>query len=219
MKVLVVFAAIVLAGWALIKVISMAVRGLVHLLVAGLPVLGAIAGACLLLVLGSRITARTRRRRSPQPPGPPAAPARHAAPAVPAPVLSPERLIRPAAPASRPAHYRWQPGTEPGHAEASPVSGAAPSGTLAAGPGARPGPPGYGAAALGYGASARPGGSGGGSRRTVHRTGTVHRSGRPASRSGSCCRAVSRPGLLTCPCPQVRRHPGRETVGQRRGWQ
>ena len=163
MKVLTAFAAIILAGWALIKVISLALRGL--------PVLGAIAGVCLLLVLGSRITARAQRQRSPQPSGPPAAPSRRTTSAVPAPVLSPEWPIRPAAPASRSAQYRWQPSTESGHAEASPVSGAERSGTYPASPGARPGSPGYGVAAPGYGASARPGGSGGGARGTVHWTG------------------------------------------------
>jgi hypothetical protein len=148
MKVLTAFAAIIVAGWALIKVIPLDVRGLVHLLVAGLPVLGVIAGSCLLLVLGSRITARTRRR-SPQPSGPPAAPSRRATSAVPAPVLSPEQLIRPAAPASRPTQYRRQPRTEPGHAEASTASGPGRSGMLSASPAARPGSPAYEAAARG----------------------------------------------------------------------
>jgi RIP homotypic interaction motif len=177
MKVLTAFAVIVLAGWALIKVIWLAVRGLVHLLISGLPVLGAIAGVCLLLVLGSRIAARTRRQRSLQPSGPPAAPSCRATYVVPAPVLSPEWLVRPAAPASRPAQYRWQASAESGHAEASPASGPERSGTLSA----RPGLPGYGVAALGYGASVRPGGSGGGARGTVHRTGTVHRISRSPS--------------------------------------
>ena len=153
MKVLTAFALIILAGWALIKVISLVVRGLVHLLIVGLPVLGAIAGVCLLLVLGSRITARAQRQRSPQPSEPPAAPSRRTTSVAPAPVPSPEWPIRPAAPASRPAQYRWQPSTESGHAEASPVSGAERSGTHPASPGARPGSPGYGVAALGCGAS------------------------------------------------------------------
>jgi hypothetical protein len=190
-----------LGGWALIKVISLAVRGLVHVLVAGLPVLGAVAGFCLLLVLGSWITARTRRQRSLQPSGSPAAPSRRATSAVPAPVLSPERLIRSAAPASRPPQYRRQPSTESGHAEASPASGAERSGMLSASQAARPGLPGYEAAALGYGTSARPGGSEGGARRAVHRTGL--------SASGPSLAAVpSWPAVPQVPVPSNPVSPG-----------
>ena len=196
MKRLAAFAAIILAGWALIKVISLAVRSLVHLLIGGLPVLGAIAGVCLLLVLGSRITKRPRRQPSPQPSGPQSAPARRTTYVAPVPVLSPEWLIHPAAPASRSAHYRWQPSAEPGHAEASPASGPERSGRLSASPGARPGSPGYAAAALGYGASTRPGGSGGGARRTVQ----VHQHSRSPS-SPACGAVPSWPGAAQALLP------------------
>lgn len=40
MKAFAVFAAIILFGWAAVKAVSLAIRGLVHLLVAGLPVGG-----------------------------------------------------------------------------------------------------------------------------------------------------------------------------------
>ena len=199
MKIFGVLVTVIVVGWGAVKAVPPAVRELVHLLMAALPVLGAFAGICLLLVLRSLITARRQRRRSPRPSRPPAVPARRATSADPAPVPGSRSPARYAASAPRPAsaRYRSQPSAEPAHAESSPALGSQGSGTLSVSPAAGPVLPGYRAAALGYSA-ARPGGG------TAVPRGAVPLAGRAPS--GPARTAV--PPWLRAPHVQLPSQPG-----------
>jgi hypothetical protein len=206
MKALGTLVAMILAGWVAVKVIPLAVRGLVHLLIAGLPVLGALAGFCLLLVVGSLITTRSQRRRSLRPSQPSVVLARRAASADPTLIPSPRLPIRSTSSAVRPAptEYRSQPRAESGNAESSPALGSDRSGTLPASPGVRPVLHGPGVAGMGYCTSARPG------------SGTAMPGGPYSKRAG---RLLARlvlpcpPGLWTFgpTFPRARRRYGQET--------
>jgi hypothetical protein len=71
---------VLLVGWVVIKVITLVAGGLVHLLIAGLPILTAIAAAGALL-LSALITARLHRWRNVRPSRPPSASACRTQPA------------------------------------------------------------------------------------------------------------------------------------------